>query len=188
MILTLFFEYTLIRDINLFNSGGLMNKIELDKLNFNPFERFSKDWCLITAGTIDNHNTMTASWGTIGIIWNKNIASIYIRPQRYTNEFVENNEQFTLSFFDESYREALVFCGKKSGRDFDKDVECKITPVELDKSIGYEQANLVIVCNKLYSAPLIPENFITNEINEKCYPNNDQHIVYYGEIISVYEK
>ena len=91
-------------------------EISAEELQFNPFTKIGKEWMLVTAGDQEKHNTMTASWGGVGVMWGKNVVSVYIRPQRYTKEFVDANELFTLSFYDESYRKALNICGSKSGR------------------------------------------------------------------------
>ena len=98
-------------------------EIKPEELEFNPFRLIGKDWMLITAGTEEKFNTMTASWGSVGILWNKPAVTIYVRPTRYTYEFVEKYDEFTISFFSEEYRSALNFCGSKSGRDYDKALE-----------------------------------------------------------------
>ena len=89
-------------------------EISIDTLKINPFHKISKEWMLITAGDEKKSNTMTASWGGVGIMWGKNVATAYIRPQRYTKEFVDNSEYFTLSFLPEEKREALNVCGRVS--------------------------------------------------------------------------
>ena len=96
----------------------------------NPFKLIGGDWALVTAGDRERFNTMTISWGGMGIMWNKPVVFSFIRPQRYTFEFTEQNDRFTMSFFDEEYRKALAFCGSKSGRDMDKIAVSGLTPVE----------------------------------------------------------
>ena len=123
-----------------------LHEIQLSDLSFNPFDEIGKGWYLVTAGTPDHYNTMTASWGTMGIFWGKPVVNSFIRPQRYTHEFIENNEFFTLSFFEETYRDALKYCGAHSGRDVNKAKECGLTPVALDGTTGFEEAKLVLVC------------------------------------------
>ncbi len=157
------------------------------EINNNAFSLISKDWMLITAGDKKSHNTMTASWGSIGFLWNKPIATIYVRPQRYTYEFLEQNDTFTLSFFEEDYRDALKLCGAKSGRDIDKDKETGLTPVETDGTTYYEQAKLVLVCKKLYFQDITQDNFLDSTI-ESNYPNKDYHRAYIGQIIKVLVK
>ena len=94
-----------------------MKKIDIKALDGNAVSLFDDKWCLITAGNEESYNTMTASWGALGELWNKDVCFAFIRPQRYTKEFVEREEYFTLSFFGEEYKKALTFCGRNSGRD-----------------------------------------------------------------------
>ena len=108
------------------------HEVPIESLEFNPFKKISKQWMLITAGDEKKSNTMTASWGGLGIMWGKNVATAYIRPNRYTKEFVDANDTFTISFFDESYRKALNICGSVSGRDKDKIKEAGLTPFFVD--------------------------------------------------------
>ena len=122
-----------------------MKEISPYELNDNIFKTIGKDWTLVTAGTEDKYNTMTASWGSVGIMWNKPVAFTFIRPQRYTYEFIENNEYYTLSVYGEEYRKALTLCGTKSGRDIDKAKETGLTPVFKEKAPYFEQARLVLV-------------------------------------------
>lgn len=163
-----------------------MNRIDVTQIGDNPFKMIGKDWMLITAGDINNYNTMTASWGGVGVLWNKNVVTTYIRPQRYTKEFVDNNDVFTISVFDEKYRNALSFCGTKSGRDFDKAKETGLTPIEIDESVAFSQARLVLVCKKLYVDEIKPQCFLDEKIDEN-YKLKDYHTIYIGEILAVYE-
>ena len=154
-----------------------------ENLTENTFELIGKDWMLITAGDEKNYNTMTASWGGMGVLWNEPVSFIFIRPQRYTFEFTEKNGLFTLSFFDETYRSALRFCGSKSGRDCDKAAETGLTPAHEDGLTYFAEAKLVIVCEKLYAQDLSAESFI-----DKNYPNNDFHRMYVGKIVKCLKK
>ncbi len=97
-----------------------MNKVDVKSLKLNPFTAIGEDWLLLTAGNKDNANTMTASWGGMGVLWGKNVVTVYVRPQRFTYQFMENSDYFTVAFFDESWRGALKLCGSKSGREVDK--------------------------------------------------------------------
>jgi len=147
----------------------------------------SEGWMLITAGNMNSFNTMTASWGELGHLWGKNVATMFIRPQRYTKEFVDRESVFTLSFFKEEYRKALNICGTKSGRDGDKVKEAGLTPIAtLDNSVAFEEAYMIIECRKLYAEPFHPNSFIDKTIPEKIYPTNDFHTFYIGEVIRVY--
>ena len=97
----------------------MLEKIDPKTITENVFSLIDEDWMLITAGTAERCNTMTASWGGLGVLWRKNVATVYIRPQRYTFEFVEREDYFTLSFFGGDYRPQLALCGSKSGREVD---------------------------------------------------------------------
>lgn len=160
-------------------------EIKIEDLQMNPFTKIGKEWTLITAGNEEAHNTMTASWGGVGVLWNKNVATVYIRPQRYTKEFVDSNDTFTLTFFDEKYRDALTLLGRKSGRDGDKIAEAGLTPCPVDETTAFEEANLVLVCKKLYADEIKPECFINREADEKNYPEKDYHTLYIAEITRV---
>ena len=163
----------------------MFKAIDPRELTKNPFSLIGEQWMLITAGTVDKCNTMTASWGGVGVMWSVPCATCYIRPQRYTKGFVDENDSFTLCFFGEEYRKALGFCGSKSGRDVDKIRECGFTMTAAECGAPYmEEAELVLVCKKRYAQPMSPE-FLTGEsgIDAKWYPNHDWHTMYIGEIV-----
>ena len=161
-------------------------EIDLLKADLNPFKMVGKDWCLITAGNEQGFNTMTASWGGFGVMWNKNVVTIVIRPQRKTLEFIDESGYFTLSFFEEKHRETLKFCGSHSGRDVDKVEVCGLTPFFLDGTTTFEQASKVIVCKKLFAQKIDPKSFIEKSLLSN-YPNEDYHIAFVGEIIKAVE-
>ena len=152
----------------------------------NSFKLMGKDWTLITAKAGNKINTMTASWGGFGYLWNKNVAFIYVRPQRYTYEFIENSNYFTLSFFDEEHRQKLNYLGKNSGRDVDKIKESGLTPLHEKELAYFREAKLVLVCKKIFRQELDPKGFIDAEIDE--FYKNDYHTMYIGEIVEVIEK
>ncbi|RGY96853.1 flavin reductase [Clostridium sp. AM58-1XD] len=161
-------------------------EVQAEELQFNPFTRIGSDWMLITAGDKENFNTMTASWGGAGVLWGKNTATCYIRPQRYTKEFIDSNDTFTLSFFGPDYRNALNICGTCSGRDCSKVEKAGLTPCYLEGTVAFEEANLIFVCRKLYKDDMPPENFIAMENDAKWYPNKDYHVMYIAEILKVF--
>lgn len=163
-----------------------LQPIDHNTLQVNPFTMINDDWFLLTAGNQTQYNTMTASWGTMGILWGLPVINAYVRPHRYTHDFVEKEELFTVSFYDESYRKALNFCGSKSGRDYDKAKECNLTPIMLDGAPAFAEANLVFVCRKIYRYTLSPAEMI-DPSNDKHYPLKDYHDCYYGEIIATYQ-
>lgn len=169
-----------------------MKEILVKDLKENFIKTISDDWMLITAGNQKNgFNTMTASWGGVGALWahNKGLAvtTIYIRPQRYTKEFVDKNDYYTLSFFD-GYKKELAYLGAKSGRDENKIEKVGFNP-EFENSYTYfKEARLVLVCKKLYCAPIVEEGFIDKKIIDDHYPNKDYHYMYIGEIVKILEK
>lgn len=153
-------------------------------LNLDIFNAFHTDWALLTAGTPDHFNTMTISWGGLGTLWGKSVATVYVRPCRYTYEYMENNEQFTVSFFTEEYRPDLKLLGTRSGRDGDKVAMTSLTPVSAGESTGFAQAKLTLVCKKLYAqamdAAAIPE-----DIMQAQYGSAEPHKLYIGEVIAI---
>lgn len=163
--------------------------IKPEMLKDNMFKLIGKDWMLITAGKLKSFNTMTASWGNAGILWNKPVAICYIRPQRYTLDFVEKADYYTLSFFDNKYRDVLNFCGTKSGRDYDKIKETGLSPLETQLgNIGYAESRLLMECRKLYVGHIEESGFVDKDLINKIYPGEDFHRFFIGEITSVWEK
>lgn len=164
-------------------------EVAIESLEFNPFQKISKEWMLITAGDEEKSNTMTASWGGLGIMWGKNVATAYIRPQRYTKEFVDREEMFTLSFLPEEHREALRVCGSVSGKNVENKWEdAGLRPYYVDGTTAVEEAEMVFVCRKLYAQDMKPEHFVETECDEKWYPNHDYHTMYIAEITKVLVK
>ena len=138
----------------------------------------------------DNINTMTIGWGSVGIVWGKPVLMVMVRPSRYTYDLMEKTDEFTVSVpkYDTMKKE-LSFCGSKSGRDVDKFKECSLgitegrkikTPVIDDCEIFYE-------CRILYKDILKAEK-IDENIMDRCYPSDDLHMLYYGQIIESYKK
>ena len=166
----------------------MFEKIDPKALDQNVFSLIGDQWMLITAGTKDQCNTMTASWGGLGVLWGKPVATVYIRPQRYTLEFVEREDTFTLCFFGEEYRKGLALCGSKSGRDVDKVKECGFTVATAEGAPYFEEADLVFVCKKSYWQDMDPTHFLDGEIDSKWYPEKDYHRIFIGEILEVLRK
>ena len=164
-----------------------MNEISPNALSKTPFEMIGKDWMLLTAGNSDKYNTMTASWGGLGVLWNKNFVFAFVRPQRFTFDFMNDSEYFSCSFFDESYRQALAYCGKYSGRDVDKAKECNLTPEFSEDAPYFEEANTVIICKKLYVQQMNEASVIDESIKAN-YNGDDYHHVFVGEIVKVLKK
>ena len=164
-------------------------KIEFDQLSFNPFLRIGRDWMLLTGGTKEKFNPMTASWGQLGRLWNKNVFTAYIRPNRYTLEFVEKEECFTASFFTMANRKELSFCGSNSGRDVDKVKATGLTPVELEGCMAFEEADMVFVLRKLYTYDMQESGFISDDgFPQAFYGEEPYHRAFISEITAVYVK
>ena len=168
-----------------------MKEISVHDLKCNPMDLIAREWMLVTAGTRDRgYNTMTASWGHLGSIWGHGgglpTSVVYLRPQRYTKEFMDREAYYTLSFFPEQYRKDLNLLGSRSGRDDPEKVsKTELTPVFERDWTFFAQARLVLICRKLYHAPILPEGFVDREVMEESYPNRDFHEMYVGEIKKV---
>ena len=166
----------------------MFKTVDPKELKDNVFSLIGDRWMLITAGTGEDLNTMTASWGGLGILWGAPAATCYIRPQRYTKEFVDREEYFTLTFFEEEHRQALALCGSKSGREVDKVKECGFTVKTTPCGAPYfEEASLVLVCRKRFAQEMDPAN-IPEDVKASVYPTQDYHTMYIGEIVEVLQK
>lgn len=163
-------------------------EIKPEEIKDNPFKLIGKDWMLVTAGNKDNCNTMTASWGAVGIMWGKPSVTCYVRQSRYTKEFLDREDYFTISVFGEEYRKALSLCGSVSGRDKDKIKEACLTVCETRESVAFEEARLIIVCKKEYAQYMGPENFTNRENDERWYGDKDYHTMYIGSVEKVLVK
>lgn len=167
-----------------------MKKINAQDLG-NMVETIAKDWMLVTAGTPESFNTMTANWGGVGYLWNKHVAFVFIRPERHTYAFTEKHDTMTLSFFAPEHKKALQFCGSHSGRDTDKMAETGLTPLTTPGgSVAFEQASMIIEGRKLYSDMISSEHFIDRSILAQWYDggHGGQHRMYIIEIENIYVK
>ena len=160
----------------------MFNKIDPKQLDLNPFSAIGDKWMLVTAGDSNKANTMTASWGGAGVLWNKNVVTCYIRPQRFTRELIDANENFSVSFLPEEFRKHLVYCGRVSGRDEDKIMGSGLTLLNDYAAPCFEEADTVLICKKIYVGELKPQGIVYPEHDEANYPAKDYHIVYIGEI------
>lgn len=158
-------------------------KVDVKTLDMKPFEKIGSEWMLISAEKDGKANTMTASWGGIGVLWGKNVATVYIRPQRHTKEFVDAGDTFTISFFGGEHMKELGYLGKVSGKDVpDKIEQSGLHLTEVDGQPGFEEATQVLVCRKLYHDEIKTENFYEPEEDERWYPEKDYHTMYIAEI------
>lgn len=169
---------------------------------YDVFRMFDKDWGLVTAGTPEDFNSCTVSWGSLGTMWEepgraKSTVTIYIHPDRYTSEFLKRSEQFTLSFFPKENKKALGYMGSHSGRDGDKAAAAGLTPIVMKNTVGYEEADLTFVCRKIYQHQFSREDIAADvqdyyASNPDDYPDGkggwQPHIVFIGEILEVIDK
>ena len=162
-----------------------MKEISVEELKINPSTLIGKEWALLTAGNKDGYNTMTVS-GRMGELWNKPTTVVYIRPQRYTKEFVDKSDYYTLSFLPDGHREDTeAISARIRAETEDKLAKTDLTGTATDDYAYIEQAKLVLVCKKLYRQPMTPDSFIDKSLIEKCYAAGDFHEMYVGEIVKV---
>lgn len=155
-----------------------------DMLKESVFSLIGDRWMLVAATDKSGRtNAMTASWGGMGVLWGKKVAFVFIRPQRYTKRFVDEAAKFTLSFFDDSYKNMLGYMGKVSGKDEDKIAKSGLTVTDRNGAPVFKEASLTLVCRKTYRDTLKEENLIDKSIIEKWYPQKDYHDVYVAEIV-----
>ena len=162
------------------------HEIDPKEINGNPFALLDSDWGLLSCRSGGKSNAMTVSWGGLGVLWNKPVATVYVRPTRYTFELLEKEETFSLCFFGAEQKDALKLCGSKSGRDVDKISVAGLTEIS-DIAPYFEEASLVLLCKKIYTDHIKPENFLEETIDQN-YPKKDYHKIYVGEIVKVLEK
>lgn len=163
-------------------------KKDVREIEKNVFRMISDEWMLVTAQKDGKVNTMTASWGGLGVLWGKEVATLYIRPQRYTKEFIDAGEMFTLSFFGGGHMKELGYLGKVSGRDEDKIKAVDFHVEMVEGQPTFAESELVLVCRKLYEDKIKPEFFKEAEIDKKWYPDKDYHTMYIAEITGAYVK
>ena len=161
-------------------------EIDYKTLQINPFTKLNDEWALLSAGNAGKYNTMTISWGAMGTMWNKPVVIIFIRPQRYTKEFVENSDLFTVSFFSDDYKKALGILGSKSGRNSDKIAESGLTPSFTFDTVTFGEARTVFVCRKLFGGQQLDDSkFVDAGLASSMYPDKDYSYFYFGEILKV---
>lgn len=163
-------------------------KISVKELDYNVFHMLDDEWALVSAKKDGAVNTMTVSWGGAGILWGKEVATIYIRPNRYTKEFIDAGNMFTISFFGGDHKKELGYLGKVSGRDEDKIKTVGFHVEMIEDQPTFEESNLVFVCKKLYADTIKSECFLERELDEKWYPDEEYHTMYIAEIVSAYTK
>jgi|GEM_PF-112922 len=159
---------------------------EDDDFYINAFTAFSRDWAILTAGDQDKWNGMLIGWGQVGTLWGEPVCTVYVRKSRYTHEIMEDSDIFTVSFFDhDEYKKDLAVMGRLSGRDGDKVARTSLTPIPLDKGVTYDEANLTLVCEKIYTQTLDYEAMAP--VGQAQYKDGDMHDMYIGKVIEIIE-
>lgn len=173
------------------NTGNALSgyrRIAPDRIPGNIIKMLSEDWMLITAGNDTGFNMMTASWGGLGHLYNKPVSLCFINPARYTYQWMENGDTYTLTFYTEAYRDALDYCGHHSGKDGDKVKATGLTPITTPSGTkAFSEAWLIIECRKLVSQSLIPEALSDSELKTQ-WSGKPMHKMYIGEILNVWVK
>ena len=163
--------------------------IPINEFTVSPVHLWGEQWLLLTAGTNQpgKFNCMTVAWGSFGMMWAKPLAMVVVRPGRYTYEFMERSESFTLCAFPPDFKDKLTLCGTRSGRDLDKVQACGLTPIASSdiEAPGYDEATLIVECRKMYFADFHPSHFVDPSIAQN-YSNRDYHRMYFGEIRAVH--
>ena len=173
-----------------------------EEKDYKVFELFGKQWALATAGSMENFNSCTVSWGSMGTLWarpgnNGSVITVYLHPARYTQQFFKENDMFTVSFFPEDRRKALGYMGSHSGRDGDKATAAGLTPVPMGESVTYKEASMTFLCRKVYQHQFFKEDIATEvqdyyKVNSRVYPVDENgewqpHWVFVGEIIDAWD-
>lgn len=161
-------------------------EIKVKEIEENFIKNIADEWMLISAGNESGYNMMTASWGFVGEMWGNDTVIAAVRPQRYTMEFIDKNDYFTLSFYGDK-KDIHKVCGSLSGRDVNKTKMTGLTPVFNDNTVYFNEARLVLICKKQYVVPLKEEGFLDKEILDKWY-NGDLHNMIFGKIEKVLVK
>ena len=164
-----------------------MEEIKPEELTLKSVDLWKNQWLLLTAGTMEDCNMMTVAWGSIVCMWNRPFAQIVVRPQRYTMEYIERSDCFTLCAFPEKYKQNLLHLGTVSGRDCNKLADTPFTLMASSSvlSPSYEEASLILECRKMYAQNMDPQCFITDTAS-KVYPEKDYHRIYFGEIVKAF--
>ncbi|MCM1187391.1 MAG: flavin reductase [Lachnoclostridium sp.] len=156
----------------------------IELLEINPFEKIGKEWALVSAGSKQKANTMTISWGGVGVLWGKNVAFIFVRDSRYTKEFIDSYDFFSISFLSSQYKDALNYCGSHSGRNEDKVNNAGLT-WNYKLSIPFiDEGNFILLCRKLSATKITEDSFLVPDI-KTWYADKDMHTMYIAEILEV---
>lgn len=161
-------------------------KITIKEFDLNPFDSIGEGWLLITGYKDGVVNTMTASWGGLGILWSKPVATVFVRPERYTKEFIDQTDYFTITFFN-GYKKELGILGTKSGRDGDKIKEVDFHVEMIEDLPSFQEGTHMMICKKLYVDSLKQEKFLDQSIFTKNYTKGGINDMYIAQIESIYQ-
>jgi flavin reductase (DIM6/NTAB) family NADH-FMN oxidoreductase RutF len=158
----------------------------IDMLDLNPFEKLGSDWAVITAAHANKVNAMTISWGGFGVLWNRNVCYVFIRDSRYTKEFIDQEDDFSLTFFPKEFEKSILkYLGGVSGRKEDKLRNAHLH-IDYTDGIPYiDEGNLVLTCRKLSATRLTPDSFLDPSIVPNFYKDGDLHTMYVAEILTI---
>ena len=162
-----------------------MKKIDVNEIiDMQPFTTLGNDGVLIVGGDQNNSNPMTISWGFFGIMWGMPVAIVAVRSTRYTYEFMNKVNEFTINWLKDENKNALMICGTQSGRDIDKYAESNITPIESDEVVtpSIKESKLVLECKTVFTTDLENGNFLDE--NVRAMYVDDFHKLYFGKIVN----
>lgn len=166
----------------------MLREIKIEGFELPVYSLWANQWLLLASGDFNQRhfNAMTIAWGSLGCMWHKPFIQVVVRPGRYTHEFMERYDTFTVSSFPDDLKPALNFMGSHSGRHINKFENSGITPIQSKyvKAPGFQEASLIFECRKMYRDELKTTGFVDPSI-DKNYPQKDYHSIYFGEIIAV---
>ena len=167
---------------------GTFEKIDVKSLE-NAIKAIGSDWMLITVKDEENKktNAMTASWGALGVLWNKPVCICFVRPERYTYSLIEKEKEFSIAFLNSDRRDAYTVCGRESGKNIDKLKKCGLSTLELGGTSVIAEADTVIACKVLYEDELKESAFLDKSLLSN-YASAGYHRMYICEIKEAYKK
>lgn len=157
----------------------------IKEIEFNPFVKFGDEWGALTVKADDKVNSMTISWGGVGMLWNKPAATVYVRESRFTKSLLDKSGTFSVSFLPDKYRRTLKYLGQVSGKDEDKIKNSRLSINDYKGVPFIDEGNFIVICKKMYSVPLTLEGVVDKEVEEQHYKTKDLHTMYIGEIVEL---
>ncbi len=150
---------------------------------FEAFSSFSKYGALLTVGNKEKFNMMTIGWGGLGTLWGRPVATVFVRPSRYTHEFIEKEDYFTIGIFENYwYKDELKKLGTNSGRDMDKMHDSGLTPMEVPNGMTFKEVSVTLICKKIFKQRLDPSQ-LPADIQRQYYEDDEPHDMFVGEVV-----